>query len=101
MKEPSSDITEWDTGVDTDVLKFVGSKSVQFPPDFNVHSHLKKHHIDGRLKKLETGTGIDWGSAEALAFGSLLYQVIFSFPFLSQSMIIFTRVITFASVAKM
>jgi len=74
MKEPSGDITEWDTGVDTNVLKYVGSKSVQFPPDFNVHSHLKKHHIDGRLKKLETGTGIDWGSAEALAFGSLLYQ---------------------------
>ena len=86
MKEPSGDITEWDTGVDTDVLKYVGSKSVQFPPDFNVHSHLKKHHIDGRLKKLETGTGIDWGSAEALAFGSLLYQVIFSFPFPSQLM---------------
>jgi len=74
VSEPSANITEWDTGVSADVLKFVGSKSVQAPEDFNVHSHLKKHHIEGRIKKLESGAGIDWGTAEALAMGSLLYQ---------------------------
>jgi len=72
--EPSENLTEWDTGVTGDVLKFVGSKSVQAPENFNVHSHLKKHHIEGRIKKLESGSGIDWGTAEALAMGSLLFQ---------------------------
>ena len=75
MSEPSGNISDWDTGVEADVLKYVGSKSVQYPESFNVHSHLKKHHIEGRIKKLEAGAGIDWGTAEALAFGSLLYQV--------------------------
>jgi len=74
MSEPTNNITEWDTGVAADILKFVGSKSVQAPENFNVHSHLKKHHVEGRIKKLESGAGIDWGTAEALAMGSLLYQ---------------------------
>merc|ERR1712042_118513 len=74
LSEPSGNLTEWDTGVSADVLKFVGSKSVQAPENFNVHSHLKKHHIEGRIKKLESGSGIDWGTAEALAMGSLLFQ---------------------------
>jgi len=60
-----------------DVLKFVGAQSVQYPENFEIHSHLKKHHVENRIKRLEAGTGIDWGTAEALAIGSLLYQVIF------------------------
>ena len=74
LKEATGDLTTWDTGVGADVLKYVGSQSVKYPDSFNVHSHLKKHHIEGRIKKLEAGAGIDWGTAEALALGSLLYQ---------------------------
>ena len=55
---------------------------MKYPEDFNIHSHLKKHHIEGRLKKMESGAGIDWGTAEALAIGSLLYQVPWSSPLL-------------------
>ena len=55
-------------------LLFVGAKSVETPDSFNIHSHLKKTHVEARLKKLTTGTGIDWATAEALAIGSLLYQ---------------------------
>ena len=75
MSESGRNITEWDTGLDDQLLKYVGSKSVAYPDDFNVHGHLKKHHIEGRIKKMENGGGIDWGTAEALALGSLLYQV--------------------------
>lgn len=39
-----------------------------------VHPHLKKTHIEGRRKKLNTGEKIDWATAEAMAFGSLMYQ---------------------------
>ena len=31
-------------------------------------------HVGNRKKKVESGTGIDWGTAESLAVGSLLYQ---------------------------
>jgi 2-oxoglutarate dehydrogenase complex dehydrogenase (E1) component-like enzyme len=58
-----------------DVLRYVGAQSVSYPPEFEIHSHLKKHHVENRLKRLESGAGIDWGTAEALAIGSLLYQV--------------------------
>ena len=77
MTEPGSDISTWDTGLGAEVLKWVGAQSVKCPDTFNVHSHLKKHHIEGRIKKLEAGSGLDWGTAEALAIGSLLYQVHF------------------------
>ncbi len=31
-------------------------------------------YIDGRMKKIEEGTNIDWSTAEAMAIGSLLMQ---------------------------
>jgi len=40
----------------------------------NLHPHLSKHHVEGRLKKLTEEAKIDWGLAEALAVGSILYQ---------------------------
>ena len=55
-------------------LLFVGAKSVETPDSFNIHPHLKKTHVEARLKKLKNGNGIDWATAEALAIGSLLYQ---------------------------
>jgi len=44
------------------------------PSDFNLHRRLKKTSIDPRIKSLETGEGVDWGTAEMLAFGSLLRE---------------------------
>ena len=56
------------------MLKYIGAQSVRFPQNFSVHKHLKKTHCDARVKRLEEGTNLDWSTAEALAFGSLLYQ---------------------------
>lgn len=67
-------ITYWDTGLDYSLLYYVGTRSVQYPDGFNVHPHLLKTHIDGRLRKLNSGQKIDWATAEALAIGSLMYQ---------------------------
>ncbi|XP_071504973.1 2-oxoadipate dehydrogenase complex component E1-like [Diadema antillarum] len=73
--EPApSYIESWNTGTDTELLKFIGAKSVEVPEGFIPHSHLKKTFVDARLKKLEDGARIDWATAESLAFGSLLYQ---------------------------
>ena len=55
-------------------MMFVGAKSVETPDSFNIHPHLKKTHVETRIKKLTSGAAIDWATAEALAIGSLLYQ---------------------------
>ncbi|ORZ14017.1 dehydrogenase E1 and transketolase domain-containing protein 1 [Absidia repens] len=63
-----------DTGLDRETLVRVGKQSVTAPEGVRVHSRLKKYHIDARLKKLDNGSGLDWATAEALAFGSLLEE---------------------------
>lgn len=39
-----------------------------------VHERLGKAHIESRLKQIKIGSKLDWATAEALAFGSLLMQ---------------------------
>lgn len=74
LVEPQTKVTTWDTGVPVPLLQFVGAKSVEIPEETQVHSHLVKTHVQARLQKLEDGTKLDWSTAEALAFGSLLSQ---------------------------
>ncbi|XP_068168862.1 2-oxoadipate dehydrogenase complex component E1 [Antennarius striatus] len=74
LVEPQARITTWDTGVPVPLLQFVGAKSVDIPEEIQLHSHLGKTHVQARLHKLEDGTKLDWSTAEALAFGSLLSQ---------------------------
>ncbi|KAI8064307.1 oxoglutarate dehydrogenase, E1 component [Gilbertella persicaria] len=63
-----------DTGCDTVLLKEIGELSVTPPDGVKIHSRLQKYHIDQRTKKLKSGQGLDWATAEALAFGSLLKE---------------------------
>ncbi|XP_029009614.2 2-oxoadipate dehydrogenase complex component E1 [Betta splendens] len=74
LAEPQDSVTTWDTGVPVPLLQFVGAKSVDIPEQIQLHSHLLKTHVQSRLQKLEEGTKLDWSTAEALAFGSLLSQ---------------------------
>ncbi|KAL1500758.1 hypothetical protein ABEB36_006204 [Hypothenemus hampei] len=67
-------ITTWDTGIDVDLMTFVGEKSVKYPDNFNVHSTILRGHVKNRLAKVSEGLNIDWSTAEALAIGSLLFQ---------------------------
>ncbi|KAG8960422.1 hypothetical protein FRC03_006542 [Tulasnella sp. 419] len=67
----SAAIHDPETGVDRDALLRVGKQSVEVPQDFNMHSRLNRH-VKHRLASLEKKEGIDWGTAEALAFGSLI-----------------------------
>ncbi|CCE63618.1 hypothetical protein TPHA_0F01330 [Tetrapisispora phaffii CBS 4417] len=65
------------TNVPAETLKKIGKCISSWPEDFEVHRNLKRI-LNNRGKSLETGTGIDWSTGEALAFGSLLlegYQV--------------------------
>ncbi|XP_022069108.2 2-oxoadipate dehydrogenase complex component E1 [Acanthochromis polyacanthus] len=74
LVEPQARVSTWDTGVAVPLLQFVGAKSVDIPEQIQLHSHLGKTHVQARLQKLEEGTKLDWSTAEALAFGSLLCQ---------------------------
>ncbi len=62
-----------DTGVALEKLKEIGFRLTEVPPDFNLHRKIARQFAAKR-KMLETGENIDWGTAEMLAFGSLLLE---------------------------
>lgn len=74
LKQAGDQITYWNTGLEWNVLSFVGKHSVSVPQHFQTHPHLLKTFVMGRMKKIIDGVKIDWATAEALAFGSLMYQ---------------------------
>ncbi|KAJ3151420.1 hypothetical protein HDU86_006120 [Geranomyces michiganensis] len=74
MIVPIEAITKPETGIDVDTLKEIGRKSTEVPEGTVVHPRVQKYHIDARLRKVEAGKAVDWASAEAMAFGSLLLE---------------------------
>ena len=61
------------TGVSVEILKELGIKLTSTPLDFNINSKIARQ-FGLRRKMLESGQNIDWGTAEALAFGSLIAE---------------------------
>ena len=61
------------TCVPGDVLKSIGRTVGSYPEGFKIHPKVGKVYKE-RLAAVENGSGIDWGTAEALAFGSLLRE---------------------------
>jgi 2-oxoglutarate dehydrogenase E1 component len=59
------------TGVALATLKDIGQKITAVPKGFNVHRTIQRF-LDNRRKAIESGEGIDWATAEALSFCSLL-----------------------------
>ncbi|HYA06551.1 MAG TPA: 2-oxoglutarate dehydrogenase E1 component [Xanthobacteraceae bacterium] len=59
------------TGVDIAKLKDIGHKITTVPPGFHLHKTLNRF-MDSRRRAIDSGAGIDWATAEALAFCSLL-----------------------------
>lgn len=62
-----------ETGYDTEKLREIGIKISTPPVDHKVHKQLEKI-LGARLESIEKGQGIDWGTAEALAIGTLLIE---------------------------
>ncbi|MCT4656198.1 MAG: 2-oxoglutarate dehydrogenase E1 component [Cohaesibacter sp.] len=62
-----------ETGVELEDLKEIGAKLTNIPDDFNVHRTIKRF-LGNRTKMFESGEGIDWATAESLAFGSLVKE---------------------------
>ncbi len=62
-----------DTAVDPALLQEVGHAISEPPQNFNAHSKILRQ-LKNKRKMIESGTGIDWATAEALAFGTLLCE---------------------------
>jgi 2-oxoglutarate dehydrogenase E1 component len=61
------------TGIETEALKSIGEKITTVPKDFHLHRTIQRF-LENRRKSVETGQGIDWATAEALAVCSLLLE---------------------------
>jgi len=61
------------TAVPLDLLKQVGAGLTRVPDGFNLNSKIARQ-LKAKEQMFETGEGIDWATAEALAFGTLLLE---------------------------
>lgn len=61
------------TGVDVEKLRYIGMKAGEVPEGFKLHRQMAKI-FKARQAQAESGINIDWGLAEAMAFGSLLLE---------------------------
>ncbi len=61
------------TGADPDLLRNISDRINITPNEINVHKTISKI-FQNRKKTIDQGFNIDWSSAEALAFGSLLEE---------------------------
>jgi 2-oxoglutarate dehydrogenase E1 component len=67
------DARRGNTGVPVETMQDMGKKLTAVPQGFHVHRTIQRF-LDARQKAIETGQGIDWSTAEALSFGSLLLE---------------------------
>ena len=61
------------TGFDLKKLQEISNKINTIPKNINLHKTISKI-LDNRKLSVKNGYGIDWSTAEALAFGSLLEE---------------------------
>ena len=61
------------TAISEDTFDKVGAALSKLPDDFPVHKTISRL-LDNKNKMFRDGTGLDWATAEALAFGSLLTE---------------------------
>lgn len=61
------------TNVERETLSHIANVISTWPEGFSVHKNLQRI-LANRGKAVEEGKGIDWATAEALAFGSLLRE---------------------------
>jgi 2-oxoglutarate dehydrogenase E1 component len=62
-----------DTRVPAERLRAIGEAVARLPADFTPNPRVKKL-LDDRAARVTRGEGLDWGTAETLAYGSLLLE---------------------------
>jgi 2-oxoglutarate dehydrogenase E1 component len=71
LKRARGTVRRGRTAEDEDTLRHLINVLTTVPEGFHLHKTLQRQ-LDRKRETLESGTGIDWATAEALAFGSLL-----------------------------
>jgi len=61
------------TGADTKKLEEISNRINTIPSEINIHKTISKI-LENRRLNVKNGLGIDWSTAESLAFGSLLEE---------------------------
>lgn len=69
----SSPISTTDTGISDQIWTDVAKALTTLPPGFALHKRLERLQQQ-RRQAVESGAGIDWATAESLAFGATLAQ---------------------------
>src|SRR3954463_6535868 len=72
-QEDVDDARRGETGIPAGTLKEIGQRLTEVPAGLRVHRTIQRF-LDNRKRIIETGHGIDWATAESLAFGSLLLE---------------------------
>ncbi|GAB6052706.1 2-oxoglutarate dehydrogenase E1 component [Magnetospira thiophila] len=67
------ELREDDTSVPMELLKTVGHAISRKPDNFNLHPKIARQ-LDAKAEAIDSGSGIDWATAEALAFGTLMTE---------------------------
>ena len=73
LRAAHGDDRRGETSVSTDNLKLIGNAITTIPENIQVNKKLARI-VEARKKAIDTGEGIDWSTAEHLAFGSLLIE---------------------------
>jgi 2-oxoglutarate dehydrogenase E1 component len=72
-KEEEIEHTEGPTLVPEAALKHIGHALTQIPAGFDLNPKIARQ-LEAKQAMIDSGEGIDWATAEALAFGSLLLE---------------------------
>ena len=70
-RDISDDDRRGKTGVDLERLSLIGDRITAAPEGFNAHKTVLRF-LENRRAAIQSGDGIDWSTAEALAFATLL-----------------------------
>ncbi len=71
--DDAQDETEQATAVDHDTLREVGFALATVPNTFDANPKITRQ-LEAKRQMIESGEGIDWSTAEALGYGSLLLE---------------------------
>ncbi|AUH63153.1 2-oxoglutarate dehydrogenase E1 component [Paracoccus zhejiangensis] len=73
FEREGAEYSSGETGISPQVMTEVGHALTTAPEGFDLHKTVARQ-IEAKKQMFETGTGFDWATGEALAFGSLLVE---------------------------
>jgi len=73
LEVASGDDRNGKTGVPLNILREVGNAIARAPDGFNLNPKIAKQ-LEAKHEMMSSGEGVDWATAEALAFGTLLVE---------------------------